>query len=340
MRSAKELLIASKAFANEDRGLSWWHLASTLAVLLILLSIATSHLPIAIRLVASVTAGLVCVRMFIIYHDYQHGAILCHSRVAGVFMTIYGLVTLNPPSVWNRSHNHHHKYNSRSLADPIGTFPLMTTRSFENATRLKRLTYLATRHPLTLLCGYFSVFLWNMSLRPFFVSPSIHWDGGMAVIIHFGVLSLAAWIGIDVMLLAVLLPLATASCLGSYLFYAQHNFPTAKMNSGPEWTHVDAALYSSSYMTMNPILMWLTGNIGFHHVHHLNAKIPFYRLPEAMDQLEELQNPGVTSLHPSDIKACLRLKLWCPDANRLVGIYPMDSWRQDIQTEQIEKDEC
>ena len=70
---------------------------------------------------------------------------------------------------------------------------------------------------------------------------------------------------------------------------------------------------------MNPVLRWFTGNIGYHHVHHLNARIPFYRLPEAMAQVEELQSPGVTTLSPLGVYRCLRLKLWDPDQECLVS---------------------
>jgi omega-6 fatty acid desaturase (delta-12 desaturase) len=66
------------------------------------------------------------------------------------------------------------------------------------------------------------------------------------------------------------------------------------------------------------LLHWFTANIGYHHVHHLNARIPFYRLPEAMAGIEELQSAGTTSLYPLDIYRCLRLKLWNPERNRLV----------------------
>jgi omega-6 fatty acid desaturase (delta-12 desaturase) len=69
---------------------------------------------------------------------------------------------------------------------------------------------------------------------------------------------------------------------------------------------------------MGPLMRWFTGNIGYHHVHHLNSKIPFYRLPAAMDAIEELQSPAVTTLHPRDVVACLRLKLWDPLSERLV----------------------
>ena len=121
------------------------------------------------------------------------------------------------------------------------------------------------------------------------------------------------------MLLGLVVPLFVGSGMGSYLFYAQHNFPGAKMCSPSEWSHVDAALVSSSYMPMNPVMHWFTGNIGYHHVHHLNAKIPFYRLPEAMAGIEELQSPPTTSLYPRDVLACLRLKLWNEEEERFVS---------------------
>jgi len=75
---------------------------------------------------------------------------------------------------------------------------------------------------------------------------------------------------------------------------------------------------SSSYIPMNPLMAWFTGNIGYHHVHHLNHKIPFYRLPEIMDDFEELQSPGTTTLYPWDVARCLRLKLWDLEQDRFV----------------------
>jgi omega-6 fatty acid desaturase (delta-12 desaturase) len=98
--------------------------------------------------------------------------------------------------------------------------------------------------------------------------------------------------------------------LGAYLFYIQHNFPEAKVRSPENWTYSDAALSASSYLEMGIVMRWFTGNIGYHHVHHLNARIPFYRLPEAMAGLKGLQEPGRTTLSLRDIASCLRLKIW------------------------------
>jgi omega-6 fatty acid desaturase (delta-12 desaturase) len=112
--------------------------------------------------------------------------------------------------------------------------------------------------------------------------------------------------------------------LGSYLFYAQHNFPGVVFRNNVEWSYANAALESSSYMKMNPFMEWVTANIGYHHIHHLNSRIPFYRLPEAMANIPGLQHPKVTTLKPSDIIKCLRLKVWDPDKNKMIGFSEMN----------------
>ena len=319
MRTPKELLIASKEFANEYRWLSWWHLWSTLGVLVGLVAAAISDLPWGIRAASSVVAGLVGVRLFIIYHDYQHRAILRDSPIAGFLMGLYGVIMLNPPSVWNRSHDHHHKNNSKTFEANIGSYPIMTTHAYASALSAERFAYAAARHPLTIALAYFTVFLWGMCLRPFLRSPRRHFDGGLAILVNLGVMTYLTTVGLDVMLLGMIVPLLVASSLGVYFFYAQHNYPAAKLMPRSQWSHVEAALHSSSFIAMGPLMNWFTGNIGYHHVHHLNARIPFYRLPEAMAALEELQSPGTTSLNPRDIAACLRLKLWSPEEGRFVG---------------------
>src|SRR5205814_6216576 len=121
-------------------------------------------------------------------------------------------------------------------------------------------------------------------------------------------------------LLVYFLPLAISMATGAYIFYAQHNTPEIHVQHGEdEWSFTKAALESSSYLRTGPIMSWFTGNIGYHHVHHLNAHIPFYRLPEAMAAIPELQNPHVTTLSPRDIVANFRLKLWDESRSQLVG---------------------
>ncbi len=319
MRNAKELLIASKVFTVENRGLSWWYLLSSLALYLATLAIACSQLPYWVRIPSSMINGLIIVRLFIIYHDYHHGAILRRSWVAGLILRFYGLFVLSPSSVWNHSHEHHHRHNSRSSGPNVGSFPLMTTDEFLRATPIKRFVYAASRHPINIMMGYLTVFLFGMTIRTFISHPKEHWDSLLALVLHVVLLGVCLSFGWSVMILAMIVPLTIACGLGAYLFYAQHNFPACQLHRREDWSYVKAALTSSSYIQMNRIMHWFTGNVGYHHVHHLNAKIPFYRLPEAMSELVELQHPGTTSLRFADIQACFSLKLWDPERQQLVS---------------------
>jgi omega-6 fatty acid desaturase (delta-12 desaturase) len=121
----------------------------------------------------------------------------------------------------------------------------------------------------------------------------------------------AYWLGVAV-------PLTIATAAGAYLFYAQHNFPEVYLQPREEWNYVRAALGSSSYMPMGPVMNFFTGNIGFHHVHHLNPSIPFYRLPEVMRAIPELRAPRKTTLNPWDIALCFRLDVWSPELGKMI----------------------
>ncbi|MCC6510579.1 MAG: fatty acid desaturase [Pirellulaceae bacterium] len=319
MRSEKELLIATRAFAQEHSGRSWWAVWSTVLAYLGCLIVCLSGLPLFVRILASGVSGLLIVRMFIIYHDFQHHAILSRSWAARWILNVYGLLVLSPPSVWNRSHNHHHKNNSKDMDSAVGSFPTMTSEQFQQASLPARWHYFIARHPLTILLGYLTVFMYGMCIQAFLRKPLLHWDAMAALAIHGILIAGLLMLGWDALWLCLLAPLMLACCLGSYLFYAQHNFPGCRLELRDNWNHAKAALQSSSYLKMGPLMNWFTGNIGLHHIHHLNARIPFYRLPEAMAQLPELQKPASTTLHPADVLACFRANLWDEALQRFVS---------------------
>lgn len=172
---------------------------------------------------------------------------------------------------------------------------------------------------MTIMLGYLTIFMYGMCVRAFWRKPLLHKDAGLALAMHVGIACFLFYVGWDALFLCLIVPLVVACGLGSYLFYAQHNFPGCKLNDRNEWNHASAALNSSSYLKMSPVMNWFTGNIGFHHVHHLNARIPFYRLPEAMAKLPELQKPASTTLHPTDVLACFRSNLWNVEQQRFVS---------------------
>jgi omega-6 fatty acid desaturase (delta-12 desaturase) len=318
-RSNKELLRLSKHYAQDDPRRSWWHLLSTLAGFIALIAFTCTEVHWLWRLPASVLAGLMLVRLFILYHDFQHKTILRGSKIAKAIMTLYGLAALNPPSIWNRSHDHHHHNNAKIFGANIGSVPIMTVESWRRAPAKVRLGYAISRHPITIALGYLTVFLYGMCIRSLVAQPRMHLDSALALVVHGALIALALSDGVDVLILAVMIPSMLAAAMGAYLFYAQHNCPGLVLQTRADWDYVRAALDSSSFIRMSPLMHYFTGNIGYHHVHHLNHRIPFYRLPEAMAAITELQSPQTTSLSPADILRCFRLKLWDRRNNRLVG---------------------
>ncbi len=328
--SGKLLLDAVRPFARESRVMSWWCLGSTLFILAAVLTLAAVLPWWPLRLLASVVGGLVLVRTFILYHDFMHGAILRKSWLATAVFWLFGLAMLTPPRAWRFSHNFHHAHVGKPVppdsesfplvTSAIGSFPLMSTQMWQQASIWQRLRYRASRHPLTLLNAYATVFFFSICLLPLLQNPRKYWDGALAVLLHGGLMAgLWAWAGWPVAFFAGLLPFAIGAALGAYLFYVQHNTERNRILPAEQWSFHEAALESSSYLKLGPIMNWFTGNIGYHHIHHLNSHIPFYRLPEAMRAVPELQDPPVTSLWPRDVLRCLRLNLWDAERQQLVS---------------------
>jgi omega-6 fatty acid desaturase (delta-12 desaturase) len=321
MRTGKEIILATKPYAVDFSAKSWAYLLSTGCLLAGALAGTLWNFHPAAQFACSLLAGLLHLRLFVIYHDQQHHAILPHSRVAELLMRLFGILILSPSSVWRSSHNHHHNHNSKLRGSHIGSYPIMTKDQYLKASKAERFKYLFMRHPLTMLFGYIFVFQYGMCLFPSITKLSKHYDGLLAFLLHLLLaVALTMYFGWWALLFTLIIPHFVASAIGSYLFYAQHNFPSVSFGEKGGWTYEKAALESSSCLKTGPLMAWFTANIGYHHVHHLNSRIPFYRLPEVIAAIPELQAPKITTLHPREIIRCLRLKVWDTQAQRMVGL--------------------
>ena len=318
-RSGADLVKATRPFSEESRLRSWLELLGSAAAAVATDAIALLAPWLALRIAGSILTGLLIVRLFIIYHDALHGAIFRRSKLGNAAMWVIGMLTLSPPPVWRETHDYHHRNNCKLPGTAIGSYPIVTTRMWRRMSAPERRTYAMARHPLFILFAYFTIFVFGMCFGSFARSPKEHWAGPVAVLLHalsYGLLwMLGGW---QAAVLGLLVPMLVACATGGYLFYAQHNFPEVYIADRQSWNYHDAALVSSSMFDMPWLMHQLTGNIGYHHVHHLNHRIPFYRLPVAMQQIPELQAPGRTSWRPADVRACLRLKLWDPSKRRMV----------------------
>lgn len=323
-RSGKELIDATRPFAEEDRARSWFHVAETFGALGLFLAMAvappTTAAMIPLKLLGALLAGLTLVRGFIIFHDVMHGAMLRSSKLAKALIGLYGCYLMTPPHTWKQTHNYHHAHTAQIVGSHVGSFMLLTTDMYERATPQQRRMYRLSRHPLTILFGYFTIFVYGFLISSFLRNPKKNWGSLTTLLGHIAAVALIATLGSwSAVLFGYFLPLFVALAAGGYLFYAQHNFPDMHIEPRETWSYTGAALESSSYMEFGPVMAWFTGNIGYHHVHHLNPTIPFYRLPEAMAGIPELRNPHTTHLTPRGIAECFRLKLWDSRAGQMVG---------------------
>jgi acyl-lipid omega-6 desaturase (Delta-12 desaturase) len=318
----KELIGRTRPFAEEDLQRSWTALVTTFALFFAGIWALAQPQPVWTRLLLCLVQAGVVVRAFILYHDHLHGALLRSSLAARAIFWLYGVWVLAPPKVWRETHNYHHSHNAQLVGSHIGSYPTQTVAWWKEATPQQRAFYAFVRHPLNVLFAWFTAFLLDMCVVAFLRRQKKPWDSLLAVLVAAGLCAfVTARFGLAVWFWALFLPHFLACSAGAYLFYAQHNFPDIVLQPREKWSYERAALESSSYLVMGPVMNWFTGNIGFHHVHHLNPSIPFYRLPEAMAGVPELQHPGRTTLRPSDVAACFKLKLWDPAAGKMVG-YP------------------
>ncbi len=322
-RPGAELQRVSRTFEETSRARSWYYFYQTFALLLLAVvgSGVLAHVFWPAAIVTGTLAGCLIIRGFILYHDFLHGAILRNSAFARAVFTAYGLLVLVPSEAWRRNHNHHHGHVGKPSEFPIGEFPLMTTDEWREAGFKRRLRYRVLRHPVTIALAYVTVFGGHLCLRTFLSNPRRYVSSGLALALHaLLIVAVLLAYGPVVLLLAVILPMTVATAGGALLFYIQHSFDGAHIHTEDEWTFHDAALDSSSFLDLGPVMHWLTGNIGYHHVHHLNHKIPFYNLPAAMRSVPELRDPPVVRPRLSDLSRAFRLALWDTEREAMVPI--------------------
>jgi omega-6 fatty acid desaturase (delta-12 desaturase) len=319
-RIGRELLEATRPFANEIRRRSNWYVVSTFVLTIAALAGTGFASWWLLRTILAILGALLLVRCFITYHDFMHGSLLRGSRTASIWFHIYAAFMLTPTRSWTKSHNYHHGHVGQISASGVGTFPIVTTTMWRNATAGERARYRASRHPLIVLFGYVTIFAGSFCLVPLLRDPKRHWDSALSLLAHGGLIAVLWFLGgFQLAFFTLLLPMTLASILGSYLFFAQHSFKRMYVASPQAWSFYRAALESSSYIRLNRVMQWFTGNIGYHHIHHLNVRIPFYRLPEAMAAIPELQSPICTSLAPREILDCFRSSLWDEARQRMVS---------------------
>jgi omega-6 fatty acid desaturase (delta-12 desaturase) len=261
------------------------------------------------------------VRIFIIQHDCGHRAFF-HSRWANDLLGfLCGVVTLTPYYFWRRAHALHHASSGNLDGRGQGDVGMLTVAEYLRRSRWGRLRYRLYRNPLIMFLPGAS-FLFIIRHRFTIGLPRAWRRERMSVhatnLAILAVLALAWWtIGLGTFLLIDVPSIMVGASIGTWMFYIQHQYEDAYWQSQGSWDFTRSALEGSSYYRLPPLLQWFTGNIGFHHIHHLNSRIPNYHLP-ACYAAEPAFRQGTTFGLRESLK-CISLKLWDEQSQRMVG---------------------
>lgn len=288
---------------------------------------ATFSLWLAVAL--SCVNGLFLVRVFAIQHDCGHGAYFASRRANTWLGRVLGVLTVTPYDVWRHAHSIHHASTGNLDRRGVGDIDTRTLAEYRAMSRPRRILYRLYRHPLVVLC-IFPTYVFVIENRlpvGFMTAGPMWWVSCMATNVAIAAIcGLGMWLLGPMPFLAAHLPaVIVAATIGVWLFYIQHQFEDAFWEQEENWQLHDAALHGSSHYDLPRVLRWLTANIGIHHVHHLNSRIPFYRLTDVLRDHPDLVDVGRLTLRGSI--SCLKLRLWDEEARKLVAPTAAAAWK-------------
>ncbi|MEW5870344.1 MAG: fatty acid desaturase [Chloroflexota bacterium] len=308
------------AYARPDLRRSLWQVANTLLPYFALWAMMLWSLQVSywLTLALAIPAAGFMMRGFIIFHDCCHGSFFKSRKANDSLGFFLGVLMLTPYAQWRHDHAVHHATAGNLDRRGVGDVFTLTVQEYLASPWWKRAGYRIMRHPLFLLT-IGATFVFVVSHR--FWTPKAGREERLSVV--YTNLALAAivagmsWlVGLKAFLL-VFTPIIVLACgVGVWLFYVQHQFEEAYWERKENWSFVRAGLQGSSFYKLPAVLQWFSGNIGFHHIHHLSPKIPNYNLPKCHRENAAFQVRPLTLW--SSLKS-MRLHLWDETARRLVG---------------------
>lgn len=312
MSKQRELKKRVASFAKPDTMIGVRQLLNTLLPFLLLWYLAYLSLAVSVWLAVPIAmvAGAFMVRLFIIFHDCTHQSFLKNPKLNTIIGTVTGILTLFPFEKWKKEHTIHHATSGNLDQRGTGDMWVMTVDEYLAASFWTKLSYRLYRNPIVMFgLGPLYLFLvtnrfnrkdaTKKERRNLYVT-------NLSIVVIFALL--IALIGWQSFLLIQLPVLYVSGVLGIWLFYVQHQFEESYFENDESWDFVKAAVDGSSYYKLPKVLQWISGNIGFHHVHHLSPKVPNYHLEKAHDAAPPLQK--VTTITLASSLQSLKFRLY------------------------------
>ena len=275
------LKIISK-YKNPSRLRSWWQITNSFIPYVLLWGLMVWSLSFSywLTLVLMLPAAGFTIRLFIIFHDCGHGSYFKSQKLSDIVGYLIGILTFTPYAHWHHAHQIHHRTAGNLNKRGTGDVWTLTVKEYQQLQWKKKLFYRLYRNPL-LMFGVGPALIFFFSNR--FTRKSYTKKEKMSVYLtNLGLFVLASTlcltIGWKAYLLIQLPVMYIAAVGGIYMFYVQHQFDEVYWTDEKNWDFKLVALQGSSFFKLPRVLQWFTGNIGFHHIHHLSARIPNYHL--------------------------------------------------------------
>ena len=276
-----------------------------------------------LTLALTVVAAGFMVRLFILFHDCGHRSLYTSRKANALLGYFLGILVFEPCDLWWDAHNIHHASAGNLDKRGIGDIPTMTAREYLRASPWARLKYRLQRNPLSLLL-FGAPFVFIVGNR-FYGKHADKRERRSVYLTNLGIAGVAAilcyFIGWRAYL-AIQLPIIVfGSAAGMWLFYVQHQFEGVYWRRTKEWRTEEVALKGSSYFHLPAVLRWITGNIGFHHVHHLSARIPNYLLQRCHEENRLFDSVKRLTLRSS--LRCIPLRVYDEQNRELISFREM-----------------
>lgn len=291
----KEVNLMIKPFVKASNGRAIWQVVNTLvpyiALIIGMYLMISNGISYLFVFPLTFILALFTVRIFILFHDCTHSSFMKSKKWMNFFGHIFGILTFTPYYQWKNEHIAHHRTVGNIDKRGVGDVWTMTVEEYENSSWKKKLGYRLYRNPLILfIIGPIYMFVINHRL-PFNTKTKDEWFSliltNLAIIGI--VLTVSFTVGFKYYLMIQIPAIFFASSMGVWLFFVQHQYEEVYWEESQKWDILDAALKGSSVYKLPLILDWFTGSIGYHNIHHLNAKIPNYRLRKLFKSKRELQ---------------------------------------------------
>ncbi|MET7017046.1 fatty acid desaturase [Bacillus mycoides] len=321
LQNTKNLKKQVAPFEKSTAKKSVWQIINTVVPFIILWYLAYKSLSVSywLALVPAVLAAGFMTRVFIIFHDCTHHSFFKSRRVNRIVGTCMGVLTLFPFDQWGHEHSVHHATSGNLDKRGTGDIWTLTVNEYLAAPFRLRLAYRLYRNPLVMFgLGPIYVFLLKNRFNRKGARKKERMNTYLTNVLIVALVGLLCWtLGWQSFLLVHGSIFLIAGSIGIWLFYVQHTFEDSYFEEDKEWEYVKAAVEGSSFYKLPKILQFLTGNIGFHHVHHLSPRVPNYKLEEAHNNTLPLKNVPTITLATS--LRSLRFRLWDEQNNNFVS---------------------